>query len=382
MSNLPIRPVIVAKPYTSDLIRTLASDAVTKKIRYRFIGVGNGRYTIELIKQPLLTRLNEKIERSLQLLDVFDELESELGITLGKVEVAQGDARSSASWPALPEGSFIVTSPPYLPASSGREHYASSRALAFAVLGFAAGADGYFDNAVSANPVPTFPADTEAGRLMIYLCSDATDNPDPQKDAMRFERKAVPTAHYLEDLTRFGAGLTAALEGSVMAMVVADQHTFYSHRRSEVEHVVDCASLYGELLREIGLDLTDEIELQLLKSAASRAKPRSTDDYHEAVLVFSVGALRKTGHLPGSRPDRAVAAMTRVQFPDGPREVEPRTVLHSRDGMRPPEPLFDIPGHEVIATIDGQYFAVSLQAERPDDGPIHDSDAAGGDREI
>ena len=74
--------------------------------------------------------------------------------------------------------------------------------------------------------------------------------------------------------------------------------------------------------------------------------------------------------------------MTRVQFPEGPREVEPRTVLHSRDGMRPPEPLFDIPGHEVIATIDGQYFAMPLQARRPDDGPIHDSDAAGGDREI
>ena len=39
----------------------------------------------------------------------------------------------------------IVTSPPYIPASSGREHYASSRALAFAVLGYRPGEDGYFD---------------------------------------------------------------------------------------------------------------------------------------------------------------------------------------------------------------------------------------------
>lgn len=74
--------------------------------------------------------------------------------------------------------------------------------------------------------------------------------------------------------------------------------------------------------------------------------------------------------------------MTRVQFPDGPREIQPGAMLASRGGMKPPEPLFDIPGHEVIATIDGQYFAVPLQAERPDDGPIIDSDAAGGDREI
>lgn len=275
---------------TADLIRTLASDAVTKKIRYRFVGVGNGRYTIEIVKQPLLERLNEKIDRSLQLLDVFDELETELGITLGKVQVVQGDARSNDTWPTPTEISFIVTSPPYLPASSGREHYAASRALAFAVLGYDAGKNGYFDNANSVNLLQEFPANTEAGRLMTYLFSDAKDNPDPQKDAMRFERKAVPTSHYLKDITRFGSGLTDALGGSIMAMVVADRHMFYSHRRSEVEHVVDCAMLYGELLHEVGLDLREEIELQLLKSAASRARPRAKDDYHEAVLIFSVGS--------------------------------------------------------------------------------------------
>jgi hypothetical protein len=32
------------------LLSVLASDAVTKKIRYRFIGVGNGKYTIEIVK--------------------------------------------------------------------------------------------------------------------------------------------------------------------------------------------------------------------------------------------------------------------------------------------------------------------------------------------
>ncbi len=37
---------------------------------------------------------------------------------------------------------IIVTSPPYLTASSGREHYASSRALAFSVLGYQAGEEG------------------------------------------------------------------------------------------------------------------------------------------------------------------------------------------------------------------------------------------------
>jgi hypothetical protein len=274
----------------NDLIRTIASDAVTKKIRYRFIGVGNGRYTIELIKQPLLERLNEKLERAIQLLDVFDSLETELGIVLGTVAVAQGDARSDNSWPSLPAETFIVTSPPYLPASSGREHYAASRALAFAVLGFNAGEDGYFDNPAYDTPTPTFAAATEADRLMQYLVSDADANADPQKDAMRSERKAVPTAYYLADICKFARALAESCSPSRLAMVVADKHTFYSHRRAEIEHVVDCAVLYSELLADQGLEFTEEIELQLLKSSASRAKPRAKDDYHEAVLIFDVPA--------------------------------------------------------------------------------------------
>ncbi len=270
----------------ADLIRTLASDAVTKKVRYRFIGVGNGKYTIELTKKPLLDRLDEKIRRSLQLVDVFADIKRDLRVSLGDVRVAQGDARSEASWPHFPARTFTVTSPPYLPASSGREHYASSRALAFSVLGFSSGEDGYFDSGDRAETLPVFDDAPEAGRLMAYLMSDANDDADPQRDAMRFERKAVPTAHYLADIARFGDCLRRSAKQGRLAMVVADRHTFYSHQRSEIEHVVDCAPLYGEIMDAVGLVMVDEIELQLLKSSASRAKPRSTDDYHEAVLLF------------------------------------------------------------------------------------------------
>ena len=278
----------------ADLIRTLASDAVTKKIRYRFIGVGNGRYTIELVKQPLLDRLLEKIDRAVQLLDVFAELESELKIKLGNITVGQGDARDSGTWPRVPTSSFVVTSPPYLPASSGREHYASSRALAFAVLGFKAGEDGYFDGQVSANELPSFDQGGEADRLLRYLLSDASDNADPQRDAMRFERKAIPTALYLGDVRQFGINLSKVAKLSKLALVVADQHTFYSHRRSEVEHVVDCAALYSQILDTTTLKFTEEIELQLMKSAASRARPRAKDDYHESVLLFTPTAIAKS----------------------------------------------------------------------------------------
>src|SRR5690606_28360238 len=121
-------------------------DAVTKKIRYRFIGVGNGKYTIEIVKQPILKRVQEKLIRCRQLQEVFLDLQGQLGIRLGCAVAHDGDAREGGTWDVKSARSLIVTSPPYLPASSGREHYSASRALAFAVLGLIPGERGYFDS--------------------------------------------------------------------------------------------------------------------------------------------------------------------------------------------------------------------------------------------
>ena len=290
----------------SDLLRVLASDAVTKKIRYRFIGVGNGKYTIEIIRQPLLERLAEKIERSRQLACVFPELREELGLRLGSVAVGGGDARSGRSWPKNGERpTIIVTSPPYLPASSGREHYAASRALAFATLGYEPGTCGYYDACGSKPSDDGKNVDLvgvpEADRLMAYLFSDASDSADPQRDAMRFQRKAGPTREYLGDMRVFLENARASLDGaSPLLLVVAHHHTFYSHRRNEIEHVVSGRKLYSELGAAGGLDLKEEIEMELLKSAVSRARPRAKDSYYESVLVFQRGkkvARRQGGSL-------------------------------------------------------------------------------------
>ncbi len=271
-----------------ELFFTLASDAVTKKIRYRFIGVGNGKYTIEIIRQPLLERMREKVARSQQLAEVFDEITCKLSTKLGAVNVCLGDARDRKTWPVQKGVDVIVTSPPYLPASSGREHYASSRALAFAILGYRPGEDGYFDNVTrDGEAVLDLAKYPEAARLMTYLESDANEDADPQRDAMRFERKAVPTRHYLADMRRFfeSAHDSLAADG-VLLLVVAHHHIFYSHRRGELEHVVSGRDLYAELAADAGLEFSEEIEMELKKSANTRARPMAKEDYYESVLVF------------------------------------------------------------------------------------------------
>lgn len=271
-----------------ELLFTLASDAVTKKVRYRFIGIGNGRYTIEITRQPLLERMREKVARSKQLTGVFGEIEDLLKTKLGTVNVSLGDARDRHTWPLKEGVDVMVTSPPYLPASSGREHYASSRALAFSVLGYHPGEDGYFDTVMREDDalvdLTKYP---EASRLMTYLESDADDDADPQRDAMRFARKALPTRQYLGDVHRFFENARESLSADgVLLLVVAHHHVFYSHRRQELEHVVSGRDLYAEIAMDAGLELIEEIEMELKKAATSHARPMAKESYYESILVF------------------------------------------------------------------------------------------------
>ena len=278
---------LTADGFDTELLRVIASDAVTKKIRYRFIGVGNGKYTIEITKQPILDRVREKLRRARELCGVFAELQNEYGLTIGKTEVHCGDARDANSWGLSDKADIIITSPPYLPASSGREHYSASRALSFAVLGIEHGLQGYYN--VGGSPshsefdVSQFP---ESDTLITYLMSDASEEADPQRDAMRFLRKAMPTREYLADMQTFFEAVNSALSASGhLLLVVANQHTFYSHRRQVIEHIVSGPDLYGQLARSKGIVSEEVVKMELLKSAISKARPRATDDYFEAVIV-------------------------------------------------------------------------------------------------
>ena len=259
----------------------LASDAVTKKVRYRFVGIGNGRYTIEVTAGSLIDRIRDKSQRCRDLVCVFNSLSTMLPWKLGAVTACSGDARLSSTWPNTPRINVIITSPPYLPASSGREHYASARALAFYVLGhdpslkLAMGDENEWDDEESFDVSQLPSTFVESRRLMTYLLSDM-EAIDPQRDPMRFARKAKPTFQYLIDIRRF---FTSAIErlddNGIILFVVASQHVFYSHRRGEIEHVVNCKDLYSEIAESCGLNLIEELKLRTQESFQLDGKAKS-----------------------------------------------------------------------------------------------------------
>lgn len=284
------------------ILEVLLSDAVTKKIRYRFVGIGNGRYTIEVVNQRITDRFSKKVASTLALCDAFEWLESRCELNFGKSSAIRASA-TSFRIPNRQQVDICLTSPPYLPASSGREHYAAARALALSLTGlegvwqseklsFVGAAASKSESGLDLNVL------TPAGKsLLDYLLSD-TDRTDTQRDPMRFERKANPTWHYLVDIEKFLAELRSKIEDrGVCLLVVASQHTFYSHRREQeakqtgngvnsIEYVALGNELYGQIAERAGWDFVEEIRLELAKSATSMARPRSSDEYHESILVL------------------------------------------------------------------------------------------------
>ena len=298
----------------TELPRVLASDAVTKKIRYRFIGVGNGKYTIEIVKQPILDRARAKARRARELCHVFEELRDRFSLEIGNVTVNDGDARRPETWGLEDPADIIITSPPYLPASSGREHYSASRALSFAILGIEHGSVGYYNMTRNGGHSSFSLADfAEADRLMTYLMSDASADADPQRDAMRFERKAMPTRQYLADISSFFSSACSSLTPTGrLLLVVANQHTFYSHRRQQLEHVVSGPTLYSEIAEPAGFVLGEVITMELLKSAVTKARPRASEDYFEAVLVSTPVEAEQTAAAADSSGDVRPSARASV----------------------------------------------------------------------
>lgn len=282
--------VIQHNEWETRLPEVLASDAVTKKVRYRFVGVGNGSYTINVLKQSIFGRLRSKADRCREISNTFDFIEKRVPWTLGETETVQGNAYNAATWPVNGDNTLILTSPPYLPASSGREHYSKSRSLAFHVLNEDSNQLSGFDTEPDAQTHETaegLEQFSESKALLDYLQKNAGEG-DPNRDAMRYERKFAPTVEYLDEMRDFFKESAKQLDsGGKLILVVAYQHTFYSHRQdSEIEHVVNCTSLYSELAEPEGFSLIDEVKVQLQKAAGSNAKPRSKDDYHEVALIL------------------------------------------------------------------------------------------------
>lgn len=273
--------VALAPEHVRDLFRVAMSDAITRRIKMRFLGTGVGRFALTLSVPTIPRMFASNLAEIPKTLAVAWWLQEKLGFTFAPADAFTGDARSFVGR-LVPEGSvdIILTSPPYLPASSGRESYTKARTPSLLALGLASmdELDLMDTSAVGsmngrAPDRDGIPAD--ALKLVDWLAADELR-----------EIKAAPSLNYFADMGRcFDAIRKSLRPGGICLMVVARSHTFY--RFSTRERLFDFrnADVLGELAESRGL-LVDGIRHVELMKMNRNARPRSLDEYFESVLVL------------------------------------------------------------------------------------------------
>lgn len=260
------------------ILRVILSDAITRRIRFRFMGTGVGRFSLSLSKTPLETLFLRSLDKQLHSLVAWEWLRDTLGLSLAQSGVEQADARTLN---ALPQFDLMVTSPPYLPASSGRESYAKARMPSLLALSIEThdGVDSLVDSAVgsmddmqSSDYLPT----EDVNHLVDWLA----------KDPLR-QIKAEPTARYFTDMRATFSTMKRHLNPSGQIVLVSGrQSTFYRSKTREILYCVPVAEMLAQEAEIAGLTVDRLVHIPL-KKANRNARPRSLDDYDETLIFLS-----------------------------------------------------------------------------------------------
>ena len=288
MSTLVTRVASMPSQSTRSLAGLMISHAISTKISLRWVGTGDNRFAVELAARDIFSIISSQVKR------LRSNHPEAIGyrLPLTAIEGLSGARfkNTSADTIELPDDSVdsVVTSPPYLPASSGRETYLRSRAPGLVAL-----------ELLSEDQIHELDATEVVGSVLRK--SGGTENGYLLPDAaiqlvewMRPQRARGPksdaTLVYFRDLGRIAKEMHRVLRpGGLMAMVVCTSHSFYELVSREVVRRFPLAQILAEYFTEpqygIGFESVEPIEIELPKMDYN-ARPGSRHKYSETALIF------------------------------------------------------------------------------------------------
>jgi DNA modification methylase len=268
-------------PRARVLLRVLLSDAIARKVRMRFLGTGVGRFALAFGRMPVRDLLVRSLRRAVLVAATVEWLRSTLHVQPAPAQAVGGDARCLPV--ALGTFDLLVTSPPYLPASSGRESYARARAPSLIALGMHdhVSVDRLVDDTIGSmdgSGVDLALLTQEELRIVEWL----------RTDALR-AIKADPTARYFLDMRQAFTQMYQVLRPGACAVVVSGKtSTFYTFASRAALYVVPVAELLADEAARAGFTVEALYDIQLQK-ANRNARPRSLDAYYETLIVLRRG---------------------------------------------------------------------------------------------
>lgn len=260
------------------VLKVLLSDAISRKIRMRFLGTGVGRFSLTFAKKSLISMFIKSADSYAKVAANCHWLKKNLKINFARSDIIVSDTRE------IPNtiGSFdiLVTSPPYLPASSGRESYAKARTPSLIALGMRAhdDVDTLVDDSIGSmrgTGIDLSELTPEQLELFHWL----------RNDDLR-SIKAEPTARYFLDIRKTFKEMMKILEPGAVAVIVSGKtSTFYEFSTRKTLFVVNAAKILAREAEFAGFAV-ERLEDVQVKKANMNARPRSLDDYFETLIVL------------------------------------------------------------------------------------------------
>jgi DNA modification methylase len=262
-------------PRLYKLLCVLMSDAISRKIRMRFMGTGVGRFSLTLAQKPLFTIFTDSLRQYVKVAAMCEWLKQRIHLRLADAQVIAADSKHLPS--NLGQFDILVTSPPYLPASSGRESYAKARALSLIALGLD-NVEDLIDNSIGSmngNGIDVGALTNNERDLVEWL----------HRDKLR-QIKAEPTGRYFLDMRQAFAEMYQVLRPGAKAVVISGKtSTFYQFKTRKPLYVVNVAEILAYEAQRVGFEVDALHDIQLDKCNRN-ARPRSLDNYYETLIML------------------------------------------------------------------------------------------------
>jgi hypothetical protein len=262
----------------SNLFNICLSDALVKKFNIRMMGTGSGRFALEIKKRKLSKLMSGNLENLIKINKIIQLLKKNYKIEEKNTEVFFDTA---TKMPIEDENiSLIITSPPYLPASSGRENYLIGKSISLTALNLMTEDEfplvsnnfvGSMKNgSINLNSLPS-----EAVHLYKWLLNDELRS-----------IKAIPVAMYYQDIKKSLIEAHRTLVPNGLAIyIIGKESVFYIYKTREIIYKVNCDEIFKKIALEANFKLVEQIDIELNKKNLF-ARPRSKDKFYESIIIL------------------------------------------------------------------------------------------------
>lgn len=268
----------IEDPAVRKVVSVCLSDGINRKFNVRMMGTGVGRFALEVRKTSLDLLIRRSLEEALRQATRFQKLQSAYGLRPAASSVVRGNA-GALNLPDDSQG-FVLTSPPYLPAASGREAYLFSKSIAMTALGLMSVED------IQAGRSSVMGSMQAGAERFHALPEGVTDLVDWLANDELRSIKAEPTLAYYQDLQQALIECHRVMKpGGVACWVIGKESVFYTFKTRKVLRRVPCDLLFVQIAEYAGFEVAETLDIELQKRNLN-ARPRSKDPYFETAVLL------------------------------------------------------------------------------------------------